>query len=426
MRIRVRHLLIICLAALAAGCSSSNSGSGAVSPPPPPPPPPPPAGLATGPATCVGGLAADFTCSGIDLRKRVANADMGGGDGNDIWGWVDPVNNDEYALMGLTTGTAFVNVTDPENPIVVGTLPTETVETPWRDIKVYEDHAFVIADRANAHGIQVFDLARLRGVAAPQVFSPDVVYDGITSAHNIAINEDSGFLYAVGSNTCEKGLHMVDIRTPDNPTFAGCYSDQHLHDAQCIVYQGPDNDYLGREICFNSAFTNTADNLPIGTHIVGIVDVTDKGAPVTIFERDYPEAGFAHQGWITDDHRFFLLGDELDETDLGVPTRTLIFDVSDLDAPVFVSAYQAATTSIDHNLYVLGNRVYQANYTTGIRVLEFADLANSEMVEVSFFDTFPTGDAAVFDGAWSVYPYLPSGNIIASDITNGLYILTPQ
>ena len=132
------------------------------------------------------------------------------------------------------------------------------------------------------------------------------------------------------------------------------------------------------------------------------------------------------RGWITDDHRFFLLGDELDETDLGVPTRTLIFDVSDLDAPVFVSAFQAATTSIDHNLYVLGNRVYQANYTTGIRVLEFADLANSEMVEVSFFDTFPTGDAAVFDGAWSVYPYLPSGNIIASDITNGLYILTPQ
>lgn len=426
MRIRVKHLLIICLAALAAGCSSSNSGSGAASPPPPPPPPPPPAGLATGPAACLGGLAADFTCSGIDLRKRVANADMGGGDGNDIWGWVDPLNNDEYALMGLTTGTAFVNVTDPENPIVVGTLPTETVETPWRDIKVYEDHAFVIADRANAHGIQVFDLTRLRGVAAPQVFTPDVVYDGITSAHNIAINEDSGFLYAVGSNTCEKGLHMVDIRTPDNPTFAGCYSDQHLHDTQCIVYQGPDNDYLGREICFNSAFTNTADNLPIGTHIVGIVDVTDKGAPVTIFERDYPEAGFAHQGWITDDHRFFLLGDELDETDLGVPTRTLIFDVSDLDAPVFVSAYQAATTSIDHNLYVLGNRVYQANYTTGIRVLEFADLANSEIAEVSFFDTFPTGDGAVFDGAWSVYPYLPSGNIIASDITNGLYILTPQ
>jgi choice-of-anchor B domain-containing protein len=424
MNIRVLRPLIICLAALAAGCSSSDSGT--VTSPPPPPPPPPPAGLATGPATCVGGLAGDFTCSGINLRKRVANTDMGGGDGNDIWGWVDPMSSEEYALMGLTTGTAFVNVTDPENPIVVGTLPTETIETPWRDIKVYQDHAFVIADRADAHGIQVFDLTRLRGVAAPQVFTPDVVYDGITSAHNIAINEDSGFLYAVGSNTCEKGLHMVDIRTPVNPTFAGCYSDQHLHDTQCIVYQGPDNDYLDREICFNSAFTNTADNLPIGTHIVGIVDVTDKGAPVTIFERDYPEAGFAHQGWITDDHRFFLLGDELDETDLGVPTRTLIFDVSDLDAPVFVSAYQAATSSIDHNLYVLGNRVYQANYTTGVRILEFADLANSEMGEVGFFDTFPTGDAAVFDGAWSVYPYLPSGNIIASDMTNGLFILTPQ
>ncbi|MBT8087630.1 MAG: choice-of-anchor B family protein [Gammaproteobacteria bacterium] len=425
MQTRLLVLLVIGLAALAASCGSSDSA--AVAPPQPSPTPPPPAvGLATGPATCISGLAADFNCSGIDLRRRVANGDMGGGEGNDIWGWVDPLNNEEYALMGLTTGIAFVNVTDPDNPVVVGTLPTETIETPWRDIKVYQDHAYVIADRAESHGIQVFDLTRLRGVAPPQVFTADVVYDGITSAHNIAINEDTGFLYAVGSNTCAKGLHMVDIRTPDKPMFAGCYSDQHLHDTQCIVYQGPDSDYLGREICFNSAFTNTADNLPIGTHILGIVDVTDKADAVTVFERDYPDAGYAHQGWITDDHRFFLLGDELDESELGFPTRTLIFDVSDLDAPVFVSAYEAATSSIDHNLYVLGNRVYQANYTSGVRVLEFSDLANSVINEVAFFDTFPAGDSAVFDGTWSVYPYLPSGNIIASDIANGLFILTPR
>ena len=130
---------------------------------------------------------------------------------------------------------------------------------------------------------------------------------------------------------------------------------------------------------------------------------------------------FAHQGWLTEDHRFFLLGDESDETGFNVPTRTHVFDLLDLDAPVYVFAYEAATAAIDHNLYVLGNRVFQANYTSGLRVLEFGDLANREF---AFFDTFPTSDATAFSGAWSVYPYLPSGIIIVSDVTNGLFILS--
>jgi choice-of-anchor B domain-containing protein len=147
---------------------------------------------------------------------------------------------------------------------------------------------------------------------------------------------------------------------------------------------------------------------------------------VTISSTVYPQLGFAHQGWLTEDHRFFLMGDELDERDFIVPTRTHVFDLSDLDAPVYVFAYEAATTSIDHNLYVLGNRVFQANYTSGLRVLEFGDLANEELVEIAFFDTFPASDATDFSGAWSVYPYLPSGTIIVSDRSNGLFILSLQ
>ena len=107
-------------------------------------------------------------------------------------------------------------------------------------------------------------------------------------------------------------------------------------------------------------------------------------------------------------------------------TRTHVFDVSDLDAPVYAFAYEAATASIDHNLYILGNRVFQANYTSGVRVLEFGDLSNMEIMEIAFLDTFPGSDSANFEGAWSVYPFLPSGNIIASDRSNGLFILTMQ
>jgi choice-of-anchor B domain-containing protein len=131
-----------------------------------------------------------------------------------------------------------------------------------------------------------------------------------------------------------------------------------------------------------------------------------------------------HQAWVTEDHRFLLVGDEFDERNLGVPTRTQVLDVSDLDAPAFVFVYEASTSAIDHNLYVLGDRVFEANYTSGLRVLEITDLANGQMAEVAFFDTFPGGEAAEFDGAWSVYPFLPSGNIIVSDITNGLFVLS--
>lgn len=371
-------------------------------------------------------MAGDFGCSGLSLRKRVPTNAMGGGDGNDIWGWVDVQSGNEYALMGLTTGTSFVDVTDPDNPVYLGHLATNTVASVWRDIKVYQDHAYIVADGAGAHGMQVFDLTRLRGVVAPQAFAADAIYTDIANAHNLAINETTGFAYAVGTNTCSEGLHIININIPNNPMFAGCLTDADVHDTQCVSYLGPDIDYAGREICFSSASTNTANSLPINTHHVGIADVTNKSAPVTIFERDYPNPGFAHQGWLTEDHQYFLLGDELDEQRFGVNTRTLVFDVTDLDAPVFVFDYLSTETAIGHNIYTLGNRVFEANYTSGLRVLEYADLANGQIMEIAYFDTNPASAALSFDGAWSVYPYLPSGNIIVSDTSNGLFILTLQ
>jgi choice-of-anchor B domain-containing protein len=316
--------------------------------------------------------------------------------------------------MGMENGTAFVDVTDPEDPVFLGRLPSETRDTLWRDIKVYQNHAYIVAENV-PHGMQVFDLTRLRGLTAPQTFTADVVYIDFEDAHNIAINEDTGFAYAVGTNTCSEGLHMIDINVPINPMFAGCYDLTETHDTQCVIYQGPDANHVNREICVSS----NKDH-------VEIVDVTDKAAPMSISSIDYPQRSFVHQGWLTEDHRFFLLGDEGDEPTFNVPTRTHVFDVSDLDAPQYIFAYEAATTTLDHNLYVLGNRVFQANYTSGLRVLEFGDLANMELMEIAFLVTYPDNRQGGFAGAWSVYPYLPSGIIIVSDGTNGLFILSMQ
>ena len=370
-----------------------------------------------GPKTvpCANGRAGEYSCSGVSLRSRVTLATMRGGRGNDVWGWVDTQTDQEYALMGMTNGTAFVNVSDPENPRFLGLLPTQTVASAWRDIKVYRDHAYVVADSAGAHGMQVFDLTRLRDSGAAQTFMPDIVYVDFENSHNIAIDEDTGFAYAVGTNTCGHGLHIVDIRTPNNPLFAGCHETVRTHDTQCVVYQGPDAQHRGREICMSS-----------NENHLEVVDVTVKSAPVTISSTVYAQVGFVHQGWLTEDHRFFLLGDELDELTFSVPTRTLVFDIEDLDSPQHAFTYEAETAATDHNLYVAGNRVFQANYSSGLRILEFTSLANREMMEIAYFDTYPAGDAAGIDGAWSVYPYLASGVILVSDVTNGLFVLSVQ
>ncbi len=392
--------------------SGSGSGSGVFGPTAGPS-----LSLTTGPDLCIGGSAGEFPCSGISLDKRVAlNAMEGGGSNyNDLWGWFDVLSGKEYALLGMRNGTAFVDISNPRDPIFRGRLPTQTVDSDLRDIKVYQDHAYIVADQAGAHGMQVFDLTRLRGPSTPQIFSADVVYGDFRTAHNLAINEDTGFAYAVRTNTCGGGLHIIDIRTPNNPMFAGCHSIVQTHDTQCVIYRGPDADHFGRELCVSSN----------GDH-VEIVDVTFKSAPVTISSTTYPQLGFVHQGWLTEDHRYFLLADENDERDFSVPTRTHVFDVTDLDAPAYIFAYEAATAAADHNLYVLGDRVFEANFSAGLRVLEFGNLGNKELTEIAFFDTFPTNDDLFGSGAWSVYPYFPSGTIIVSDWTTGLFILSMQ
>lgn len=126
--------------------------------------------------------------------------------------------------MGRTSGSSFVDITDPINPVYLGNLPTQTSSSSWRDIKVYDNHAFIVSE-ASGHGMQVFDLTRLRNVQSPPVtFSADATYSGLGSAHNLVINEATGFAYGVGSTACSKGLAMVDISNPKSPASAGCFS----------------------------------------------------------------------------------------------------------------------------------------------------------------------------------------------------------
>jgi choice-of-anchor B domain-containing protein len=365
---------------------------------------------------CVGGMAGSYPCSNVDLLAFMPLATIGGGNGNDSWGWTDSLTGKEYAIMGRSSGTSFIDISDPVNPIYLGNLPTHTVNSSWRDIKVYGDHAFIVSEASN-HGMQVFDLTELRTVASPPVtFSESAYYGDFGRAHNLVINEDSGYAYAVGTSTCSGGLHMVNIQNPLSPTNAGCFSaDGYTHDAQCVNYTGPDPDHQGKEICFAS----NEDTLTI-------VDVTNKAAPVQLSRTPYAGSAYTHQNWITDDHVYVLVDDELDEMNFGHNTRTRIFDVSDLDQPVFVDYHNGRTPAIDHNMYIHNGYVYQANYRSGLSILDISDVANGNLTDVGYFDIYPSSDSPNFNGAWSTYPYYDSGVVIVSGIEQGLFILQPH
>ena len=418
---------------------------------------------------CTEGTAGPYPCEDADLLSMLSIDALGGTadtDLNDVWGWTDPRTGTEYALVGRTDGTAFVDVSTPTEPVYLGDLPSHTGASAWRDVKVHDHHAFIVSE-APGHGMQVFDLTRLRDVGAderPKTFDETAHYDGgesvrLETAHNVAVNPETGFAYIVGGDasgtapTCGGGLHMVNVQSPAAPTFAGCFPDVaadadgsgrsarsagpsstmqpggpgvHLsgaarakdagytHDAQCVTYRGPDPEHQGDEICINA-----------NESVVNIADVTDKDAPATIAETDYPDVGYVHQAWLTDDHRYLYVDDELDERNgLVDRTRTLVLDVTDLDAPTHEATFSGTTGAIDHNQYIDGPHAYQANYASGLRVLDVS--APKAPEEVAYFDTYPANDAPQFRGAWSTYPFFDRNIVLVSSIGQGLFVVQPQ
>ena len=370
---------------------------------------------ATAQSPCVNGLAAGlYPCDNVDLYATMGVNQVGGGEMNDIWGWTDPLDGKEYVLLGRTNGTAFIDISNPTSPVYLGNLNTNTVSSLWRDIKVYGNYAYIVSE-AGSHGMQVFDLTKLRNVTNPPVnFSADAVYTGFGNAHNIVINEEKARAYGVGTNTASGGLHIVDISNPLNPTILGTFSqDGYTHDAQVVTYIGPDAQYQGKEIAF-ACNENT----------ITIVDVDDPTDATLISTEGYSGSAYTHQGWLTEDHKYFVVGDELDEQQSGVNTRTYFFNVEDLNNPFLAGTYTANTAAIDHNLYIKDGVAYQSNYRAGLRLLDVSNAPNAE--EIGYFDCYPSSDAAQFNGTWSNYPYFASGIVAVSHIEEGLFLLKPN
>lgn len=373
---------------------------------------------------CENGMAGPYPCSKVDMLGRVTLEDMGARSGNAIWGGVESAHGREIGVVGLDNGTAFVDLSRPNCPTVLGVLPSTTSRSPSRDVKVLGDYALVVAEIQN-HGMQIFDMRTLgtTGTSKSTVLMPTMVYKGtsdapISNAHNIVVNEETKMIYIVGSKSCKGGLHMVDFKDPQAPKFLGCGNDQwYVHDALCLIYKGPDTTYKGHELCLTFNGEQSA---------FSVFDLNDKTAPKLISTTKYDGGAYTHQGWFTEDQSYLLLQDELDEQRKGDATRTYLFNMLDLDKPVAMTPYTAQTKATDHNVYILGPYAYQSSYTAGMRILDVRDVAAGKLSEVGFFDTMPSSDTSDMKSAWTAFPYFKSGVVIVGTIESGMFILSPQ
>ncbi|MCH7872938.1 MAG: choice-of-anchor B family protein, partial [Planctomycetes bacterium] len=338
---------------------------------------------------------AQFESFNVSLYAQIDLNTFGAGSGNDCWGYVSPSGR-EYALMGVSNKVAFVEITDPGNPDWFASVGHSN--NLWGDIKVYQDVAYAVTETNT--GIQVIDMSDIdnhnvslvRTIGSP------------SQNHNIAINADSGYLYTAISRGGSATTVIFDLSDPLNPVEVGTWSGGREHDLQVVTYtSGP---FAGREIMFGSGEGRGFD----------VIDVTDKSNTFLLSRTTYPNLSYAHQSW-TEDLRYVYLNDELD----GSP-RTLVFDIADLNNPVNVAEFTNGTQAIDHNNYVHDGIMYAANYHAGMRIFDL-NASPTDPPQIGWFDTFPPDNGDGFDGAWSVYPFFPSGTVIVSDMNRGLFIL---
>jgi choice-of-anchor B domain-containing protein len=348
----------------------------------------------------------DFASDGVNLEawlplSLIDNA----ASGNDCWGYTAPSGR-EYAILGTSSGTNFIEVSDPANPIVVDFV--DGPDSLWRDVKTYQGYAYAVSEAGS--GIQVMDLVNIDSGSVTLVNT--ITGPGSSATHNVAIDTDSGFLYRLGG--ANHGVRAYDLNgNPASPSFVGEWSARYFHDAQVVTYSSGPN--AGKQVLFgasglNGGFDSTG---------LTVLDVTNKAAISVLDQAFYPGPGYSHQGWLSPDLQYFYLGDELDENGV-TPSTTHMFDVSDPSNVLYVGKFDNGNTAITHNLYTLGNLIFAANYRSGLRVFDATNPTSP--FEIGYFDTYPGSDSAEFNGLWSVYPYFPSGTVIGSDLERGLFV----
>ncbi|MGI9249319.1 MAG: choice-of-anchor B family protein, partial [Woeseiaceae bacterium] len=393
-------------------------------------------------ATCTGGTAGAFPCDKVDLLAHIADR-TSSARGADIWGFMDLNTNREYAIVGYSVGTAVFDVTDAENPREVGFIDGQS--TTWRDIKVYQfwntadkrynAYAYITADNAS-DGLVIIDLSGLPHHVARLDYSSD-----FAAAHNVYLTNtdfstglslagDRSTLILAGSNNSDGRFRSYALTNPASPVFVGAPATPagqagndrlYMHDAASMIV----TDARKNSQCANASSEAFCDVLfDFNEATVDIWDITQPSNPVRLSQTPYANADYVHSGWWSEDQQYLFVQDETDERDRALRTTLRAFSISDLTAPTLAGSWTGPTNAIDHNGFVRGNRYYMSNYARGLTILDITDPASPQ--SIGHFDTYPSSDTVGFPGAWGTYPFLPSGNVMISDIDSGFYVVADK
>jgi choice-of-anchor B domain-containing protein len=382
-------------------------------------------------APCTGGAVNGLSCDSVDLLSHLAFADISASPNAaaDVWGFVDLNTNREYAIIGYSSGTAIIDISNAEVPVEVAFVPGQTAT--WRDIKVYQlydqnetrwkAYAYVTTDGAS-DGMFIIDMSGLPHSVNRVNYTSD-----FSAAHNvyatrtdfstgISLTGDSPTLIIAGSNIENGRYRAYSLANPESPQFIGIANNAgYMHDASSMIITDARKDTQ----CANGGvFCEVL--LDFNENEIEIWDITDIASPSLLSATTYANASYVHSGWWSEDKQYLFVHDELDEQRFGLQTTLRIFSVADLTNPVEVGTWSGSTAAIDHNGFVRGNRYYMSNYSRGLTVLDISNPVSP--VAVGNLDTYPFSDTSSFVGAWGAYPYFYSGNIAISDISSGFYL----
>jgi choice-of-anchor B domain-containing protein len=317
-------------------------------------------------------------------------------------------NGREYALVGNAQGMAIVDVTNPVAPVNLQQITGLTSQ--WREIKVYRNYAYITTEAAGS-GLQIVNLSTLPMAATVKVYAGgDSILTNIQRVHALHIDTAKGYAYLFGANsvitpiggsaTNTNGVAVVlDIKTdPWNPKFVGRSAGNYIHDG-----------YVRGDTLF-------AGNIYQG--IFSIVDFRDKKNPILLNTQATPTA-FNHNTWLSDDSKTLFTTDENAGSYLGA------YDVSDPLNIKFLDKIRtvAENNAIVHNVHIINDYAVTSWYTEGVTIVDAHRPQN--LVQVAQYDTYGAAGSG-FQGCWGVYPYLPSGNLVCSNIGDSLYVVTPQ
>ena len=313
---------------------------------------------------------------------------------NDVWGYVDQLGN-EYAIVGVLNGTSIVDVTNPSVPLEIAFVPGPT--SIWRDMKTYKHFAYIVHDSFNggeSQGLLIIDLSDIsNGNISTNTFL-SLTYSRF---HNIYIDEN-GVAYLFGGDYDNGGVLMYDLYTdPENPILLGSFEESYLHDGM-----------VRGDTLWGSA---------VYEGLLMAIDVSDKSNPTILGTVSTPH-NFTHNAWVSDD------GNTVFTTDEVAGAFVAAVDVSDVTNMIVVDQIQSwspETNVIPHNTHVKGKFLVTSYYCDGVTVVDASDPTNLQ--EVAYYDTSDSS-GGTFSGAWGVYPFLPSGNILVSDRQEGLHILS--